>query len=83
MKFCVHNEDERSECRRLRSIPPLNAECSADSADCLAWECVIAEVRPFPLYTRHLVFVPFVFGGVMARPHEPKLEFREFALWLS
>jgi hypothetical protein len=44
--FCVHNEDEKSECRRLRSIPPLDVNCAdeADVAKCLEFECVVAAV---------------------------------------
>jgi hypothetical protein len=45
--FCTHSEDEVGECRRLRVIPPLNADCDVVGAaeGCHEFHCVIAEVR--------------------------------------
>jgi hypothetical protein len=46
--FCVHNEVERDECRRLRVIPPLNQSCDVpdEATGCLEFHCVIFKVCP-------------------------------------
>lgn len=42
----MHSDEEQSECRRLRVIPPLNEECDVPNPPpgCLEFHCVIAKV---------------------------------------
>lgn len=46
VRICTHNDEERGECRRLRVIPPLNAECDVPGAvdGCVEFHCVMSEV---------------------------------------